>query len=128
VSLIARKTGGGGGGLLGKKVVETAATVEPDIAKVADVITDDVRALADARSARYAAQEETDYLAVFYFVTQEQRDAFIAGLGVDSEGDRGQFVNGVKASKKLAIELPQSPDLAHKAPEERWSNLARRPT
>lgn len=114
-----------GGITLHKKAEFPAADeLNRSFEKVKSSIDDVERARADLAVAKNRTQENFGFWVAVYFVSEQQKDAFVEAMGWDTYG--GQWVNGVAECRKKGLPLPEAPALEDPPLSKRWASLVRK--
>jgi hypothetical protein len=93
---------------LDKNLPDYQNNMEHDAALDMGVIEGEFAAIHAARKQQADAIElanDSEYWFCMYFQSREQKDAFIAALGLD----QNKYIDGAAAAAKMGIELPKRP-------------------
>lgn len=86
--------------------IEETGNPETDCAAELDAVQDAFRARAKDEGERFRLATDSEYWAAICFQTREQKEAFLAALGVLVHGDK--YLDGQVVADKLGIALPKA--------------------
>ena len=103
-------------------------TGDPEVDSLSDLteLEDGWRKKMSAEGKRFELATDSEYWACLCFQTREQKEAFLAALGVLYLGDK--YLDGQEVAKKLGISLPPA-DVPYNASEgavNRWDEFTMR--
>ena len=87
-------------------IPEQTGDAEADSAADLDAVQAGFRKRAKDEGKRFALATDTEYWSCICFQTREQKEAFLAAIGVLQYGDK--YLDGELVAKALGIELPDA--------------------
>ena len=85
-------------------IPDQTGDAEADSAADLDAVQEGFRKRAQDEGKRFALATDTEYWSCICFQTREQKEAFLAAIGVLKHGDK--YLDGALVAKALGIDLP----------------------